>query len=857
MASHFSYLCTIMKSIFSFILSTFFFWSVLMAQQKEAMVKGVVLEDGDPVMNALVYLKEKPSHMVSTDLNGAYRLQIPVGNFTLICSYAGAKKEISIQVEAGAEMKQNFQLESQLLNAVEIATEARALEKSLKATNSVETITAAFLERKNTINVKSALDSKPGINILDGEPQIRGGSGFTLGVGSRVAITVDGVPLLSGDAGQPQWDFVPLENLESVEVIKGASSVLYSSAALSGAIAFTTAYPTLTPKTKLSTNIGMYDAPNDKSAKWWKGFQGFGGVNFLHSRIVGQNLDIIVGGNFTYDMGYIGAPKLNDWVATSSIAQIAIHDYLTENPGKPVPGDYKTNFSDKQMHTQRGRINFNFRYRFAGEKTKGMSIGLAGNAMYNNTNFSLAWFDYGKNAFRAYPLSVFLQKQTMFNIDPYFKYASSSGTVHSVNTRYLFIDNQISNDQSNRSETAYAEYQVKKSVAIMETIAGASFSHTWSRSQIYKGLNANGINYAQNASGYLQMQLKPWERFTWVFGGRLEYFNLNGKDLDVMPIGRTSLNIELFRGSFVRASYGMGYRFPTIAEKYLETGVGVFGVFPNVNLKPELSHNFELGWKQGLKFGDAVMGYIDVAGFHSMYRNTIEYLFGIWKPADRYNLPFAGFKFLNTGNSTVSGIDASFHIQAKLDTQKQHELILMGGYTYLLPLNQNPDEVYANDYSADTEASPLTFSNTSQNKERNYLKYRFLHTFKFDVDYNFKHAQNAWANIAVGLSGRFFGKMENVDKAIGTLETYTQNGIVDESNQQLFPPLVFDEWWKNGNRGNFILDARVAYEFGKKGGRLSLVVNNVLNRQYSLRPLKMESPRTIALQYTITLEHKS
>ena len=177
----------------------------------------------------------------------------------------------------------------------------------------------------------------------------------------------------------------------------------------------------------------------------------------------------------------------------------------------------------------------------------------------------------------------------------------------------------------------------------------------------------------------------------------------------------------------------------------------------------------------------------------------------------------------------------------------------MGGYTYLLPLNQNPDEVYA----TDDEGKDLTFSNTSRNKEQNYLKYRFLNTFKFDVDYSFKHTQNAWANIAVGLSGRFFGKMENVDIAIDNLETYTQDGIVDYSNQQVFPPLVFDEWWKNGNRGNFILDARVAYEFGKKGGRLSLVVNNVLNRQYSLRPLKMESPRTIALQYTITLEHKS
>ena len=56
--------------------------------------------------------------------------------------------------------------------------------------------------------------------------------------------------ILSGDIGRPSWSFLPIENLEQVEVIKGASSVLYGSAALSGVINVRTVYPRLEPRTR-------------------------------------------------------------------------------------------------------------------------------------------------------------------------------------------------------------------------------------------------------------------------------------------------------------------------------------------------------------------------------------------------------------------------------------------------------------------------------------------------------------------------------------------------------------------------------------------------------------------------------
>ena len=48
-------------------------------------------------------------------------------------------------------------------------------------------------------------------------------------------LTVDDMPMLSGDAGRPEWGFVPVENIAQIEVIKGAASVLSGASALSAA----------------------------------------------------------------------------------------------------------------------------------------------------------------------------------------------------------------------------------------------------------------------------------------------------------------------------------------------------------------------------------------------------------------------------------------------------------------------------------------------------------------------------------------------------------------------------------------------------------------------------------------------
>jgi outer membrane receptor for ferric coprogen and ferric-rhodotorulic acid len=63
-------------------------------------------------------------------------------------------------------------------------------------------------------------------------------------------------------------------------------------------------------------------------------------------------------------------------------------------------------------------------------------------------------------------------------------------------------------------------------------------------------------------------------------------------------------------------------------------------------------------------------------------------------------------------------------------------------------------------------------------------------------------------------------------------------------------PIVVVDYWKSHN-GFHIFDARASYKLSPVH-KLSLVCNNVFNTAYYLRPLKIEPPRNVAIQYNYT-----
>ncbi|MBK6983974.1 MAG: TonB-dependent receptor [Bacteroidetes bacterium] len=116
-------------------------------------------------------------------------------------------------------------------------------------------------------------------------------------------------------------------------------------------------------------------------------------------------------------------------------------------------------------------------------------------------------------------------------------------------------------------------------------------------------------NKIVNASGYIQFDKKFWRILNISGGVRYENFKINNLKNDDAFIYRFGGNLQITRGTFIRSSYGTGFRYPTITERYITTKAGLFGVFPNPDLRPETSKSFEIGIKQGFKIGNC-KGYL-------------------------------------------------------------------------------------------------------------------------------------------------------------------------------------------------------------------------------------------------------
>lgn len=71
----------------------------------------------------------------------------------------------------------------------------------------------------------------------EGQVSLRG---FGENSGLRVLVVIDGQRLNRPDMGGVEWQLLPLENIETVEVIRGGQNVLYGNYALSGVIRITT-----------------------------------------------------------------------------------------------------------------------------------------------------------------------------------------------------------------------------------------------------------------------------------------------------------------------------------------------------------------------------------------------------------------------------------------------------------------------------------------------------------------------------------------------------------------------------------------------------------------------------------------
>ena len=618
----------------------------------------------------------------------------------------------------------------------------------------MEVMKPSLIENKNTTNIETAIDQVPGVNITDGQANIRGGSGWSYGAGTRVLVMVDDMPLISGDAGQAQWSLIATENINQVEIIKGASSALYGSSALNGVINIRTAFPSqndidknkLPGYTKVNMHMGLIDIPKRKELHWnsvpsnqngklvYKR-RAFKGVDFLHAMKF-KNLDLIFGGNIFKDDGY-------------RYGEI----------------------------TDRNRFNLNSVYK--SQKIKGLNYGINANVLKQNSGSAIIWSSL-EQAYVPYGSEVITTKGLIYNIDPFINFNYNNNR-HSIKTRHLSVLNDNLNNgvdvgQSTSSKTYYFDYQWQKNIEKynLRLTTGLSYENVAANSDLF-----NGISKRQNSSLYTQLD-KKWGKFNFSLGARYEDFSLkteekyyvNGDSImgfnAAKPVFRTGANYQIFEGTFIRSSWGQGYRFPSMAELFISTEIadGIF-VYPNPGLNPENGWSAELGLKQVVKY-NTWLGYVDIAGFIMQYDDMMEFTFGKFAanitedPNDPLsastNFYGLGFKSLNVGKTQISVVELS--ILGSGNIASNVKVNILAGYTFIKPIPLNPNYIYATldepiyNFNGEDLITGLTYNNSSS--DPSVLKYRYQHLAKLDFEIVHK-------NISFGTSFRYNDFMQNID----------------------------------------------------------------------------------------------
>lgn len=753
------------------------FFQLLFAQN--AILQGIVSDaaTGEDLVGVTVKIGNTGA---VTDEIGHYSLELTPGSYEITFDLVGYEiKTETVRLAVGQTVQLDMVL-SDADNLLQTATVTSGkFEKPLgEVTVSMEVLKPRLLASTNTTSIDNILTKVPGLSVVDGQASIRGGAGFSYGAGTRVLLLVDDIPILQVDAGFPNWNDIPVENISQIEVLKGAASALYGSSAMNGIINVRTGFAKDKPETEIAEFAKVWTAPNDERKKWWGNDTSAlqqpveTGFSFVHRRKMGK-LDLVIGAYALYRDSY-----------------------------------------NKDTYSRYGRITPNFRYRVNDR----LSLGL-------NMNFNLGrsggFFLWGNDTDLAYQPGPNAASRSLgrlrYNLDPSVQYFDHHGNRHKLLGRFYSVHNKNSGNQSNDSRMLYGEYQIQRQMASigLVTTAGVVGTYTTVKAPLYN--NANYTN--RNLAGYLQLDYKIFNRLNLSAGVRYEQNQLkspelipisskdtltipNGVTRESKPVYRIGANYQLGKATYLRSSWGQGYRYPTIAEKFVNTDFGANNtVEPNPRLISETGWTAELGLKQGFRLS-GWQGYFDLTGFVSEYTNMMEFGF------DRFQLTPNGigviFNSKNVSGTRIAGGEISVAGTGKVGNGT---LSLLTGYTYFEPR-----------YKTFGALEKSSSSDTTQN----ILKYRYQHQVKFDAEYG-------WKKLTVGGALNFNSKMKNIDYIF----EYALPGV--------------HNFRVNHDKGFSVVDLRVAYKVSSIF-IISVLCNNLLNEEYAERPALLGAPRSFTLR---------
>jgi vitamin B12 transporter len=455
--------------------------------------------------------------------------------------------------------------------------------------NSVTVITAADLERDQRRTLPDALNAVPGLNVVQ-----TGGPGGVTYVYIRgadydhVKVLVDGIDVSTPVDVNFRQAFdpahLPTGDIERIEVLRGPQSGFYGSDAIGGVISITTKTGEGPPKVTAEVEGGSFATFNQKAGI--SGSEGELSYNFTVQHLQSMSTPVT---------------PLNTL----------------------LPGELRGNdFYDNKTYS--GKVVYNFTDDFSIHATSrytDATWGLHGNGddvpfpftdaetgdFHPREAFSRAEADWSlfdgkfKNYFGAaysYTYENFFTPETTFSATPP---GYGPNTFIGDRTKYDWRGVWTFLPQQALVVGAEDEHFTFSQVNPLGVLQGFPFPTTFAENR--------------NEAAYAELQTNFSDRFFFVANGRIDDNEAFGEHetFRVAPAF-----IVPFTETKLKASYGTGFKAPSLGQLYLS--IPSINFFANPNLKPETSAGWDVGFEQPLLNGSMLFG---VTYYHNDFKDLI------------------------------------------------------------------------------------------------------------------------------------------------------------------------------------------------------------------------------------------
>jgi outer membrane receptor for ferrienterochelin and colicins len=554
--------------------------------QGTALVYGVVRDTLNQPIRASV-TDVRSGHGTVADNNGRYRLPVVGGTIVLRVGYVGFRSIMdTLSLASDDSLERDYRLEAAVVELQPtIVTAAKHSQLLDQSVTSVALVSDTDLARRAVSAVDEAVSKAPGVLFLSGQVNIRGSSGFVEGLGSRVLLLVDGVPANQGDRGGIDWDMVPVADVDHVEVVKGAGSALYGSAAFGGVVNLITHDIPAGFHGRLRATGGAYANPPNDAWQFRDYTGGLGGgdatASYGTETLRGS---LTLGGR--HSDGYREQDRSNQW-ETSGRAE-----WLPE-PGTRVSASGAWTSHQYQVFPTwcvpgacdtRGQAFQPFRIDTTG----------AGSYTRSNKGYIAATLDRTSSPTFAWQARASWLRTHFTDVNP----------------DDWSVANRLGAELRGVLHAGGGDDRV--------FTVGVEGARTGVTSDIFGDMGRVGDHTEIEIAPYGQVEQRIG-RLRVAAGTRLDHVAVDDSEQTTVVSPRIGAVLTSPVGTW-RASVGRGFRAPTLAERYVTTRAFGFQVVPNPDLGPETAWSFELG--NSGRF--APWGRLDAALFWTEARQLIE-----------------------------------------------------------------------------------------------------------------------------------------------------------------------------------------------------------------------------------------